>query len=127
MAAAIMHGLVAHAPGHDLLFSRRNQQAGKALVTELGATYVPDNREVAAHSHILIVAVKPHNVGQVLDEIRDVVDPTSVVVSIAAGVSLDTLASHLPASQAIRRSRDAPLRGPTHILMPLHARLWPKE
>ncbi|MDD5921003.1 MAG: pyrroline-5-carboxylate reductase [Oscillospiraceae bacterium] len=48
----------------------------------------PDNRETAAQSDILVLAVKPYLIAPVIEQIKDCVKPGAIVVSIAAGVTL---------------------------------------
>ncbi|MGN0625444.1 MAG: pyrroline-5-carboxylate reductase [Oscillospiraceae bacterium] len=48
----------------------------------------PDNRETAAQSDILVLAVKPYLIASVIAQIKDCVKPGAIVVSIAAGVTL---------------------------------------
>ena len=54
-----------------------------------------DNREVIAQSDVLFLAIKPQVMFSVLDTIRADVNKDLLVVSIAAGVTLDQLAEHL--------------------------------
>jgi pyrroline-5-carboxylate reductase len=68
-----------------------------------GAMVVDDNRQVASQSDVVLLAVKPQKMSGALDEIRDPIRPASLVVSIAAGVTLMRLAAGLPARQRIIR------------------------
>ncbi|WP_216378848.1 pyrroline-5-carboxylate reductase [Arcanobacterium phocae] len=105
MASAIMHGLVSSGtPGGDIIFSRRNADAGNQLATDLQASFTIDNSEVARASHILVLAVKPYLVASILDEISPHLSPDTIIVSVAAGVSLADLAEHLPAGQPTVRA-----------------------
>ncbi|WP_216404600.1 pyrroline-5-carboxylate reductase [Arcanobacterium phocae] len=105
MASAIMHGLVSSGtPGGDIIFSRRNADAGNQLATDLHARFTTDNSEVATVSHILVLTVKPYLIASILDEISPHLSPDTIVVSVAAGVSLTDLAEHLPAGQPIVRA-----------------------
>jgi pyrroline-5-carboxylate reductase len=57
-------------------------------------TWPGDNITVAREARVLVLAVKPHLVPAVLTEVKSVVDPThTLFVSVAAGVTLDTLQS----------------------------------
>jgi pyrroline-5-carboxylate reductase len=47
--------------------------------------------QVATCSDVIFVAVKPQYVGTVLSEVRPVLAPDTVVVSIAAGITIDRL------------------------------------
>jgi len=54
-----------------------------------------DNRDVALNSDILIIAVKPQTVMEVMEEIRDSIK-NQLVISIAAGISIQTFEDALP-------------------------------
>ena len=69
--------------------------------TELSAT--DNNREVVAASDLLVLAVKPQSMEALLAEIRPVVSPRHLVVSIAAGVTLRQLAIGLGADRRLVR------------------------
>ena len=47
--------------------------------------------QVASNSDVIFVAVKPQYVGTVLSEVRPVLQPDTVVISIAAGITIDKL------------------------------------
>ncbi len=64
------------------------EKASKITVTE-------DNLAVVERSDVLVLAVKPQSMPQVLKQIRGAVNPEHLVISIAAGVSLATLAAGL--------------------------------
>jgi pyrroline-5-carboxylate reductase len=55
-----------------------------------------DAKKAAAFADISIIAVKPADVGKVLQEIAPVMKPGKLLVSIAAGVTLDFYKQHLP-------------------------------
>ncbi len=54
-----------------------------------------ENREVAASCDVLVLAVKPQMMPGLLTEIRDAIPPGRLVISIAAGITLKTLADGL--------------------------------
>jgi len=60
-----------------------------------GVRAVAGNAEVAAGADLLVLAVKPQTMAAVLAEVRPVVSPRHLVVSIAAGVTLGQLAAGL--------------------------------
>lgn len=62
------------------------------------------NRRAVEGAAIVLVAVKPHLVPDLLDDIADALAPGAVVVSVAAGVTVATFERHLPASVAVLRS-----------------------
>jgi len=85
-----------------------------------------DNVDMARKVEILILAVKPQYINKVLLELAEVLDENTLVVSIAAGITTDYIASHFPEHELriIRVMPNAPalvLAG-AHALCPgLHA------
>jgi pyrroline-5-carboxylate reductase len=67
-----------------------------------------DNREVAAQADIVLLAVKPQVIPEVLAEISPQVDASRLVISIAAGVPLSLLADMLPAARLMRVMPNTP-------------------
>ncbi|ANP71198.1 pyrroline-5-carboxylate reductase [Cryobacterium arcticum] len=79
--------------------------AGTTGVTAWATETEPDaNRLAVAGAGIVIVAVKPAMVPDLLAEIADSLEPGTLVVSVAAGVTIATFEKHLPATVAVIRS-----------------------
>ncbi len=74
----------------------------KQLIAERGLVHNP--KELGPPASVIVVAVKPQLIRDVLPGIARQVAPGTVVVSIAAGTRLDTLAGLLPAGSAIIRA-----------------------
>lgn len=68
-----------------------------------GVQVADDNTSIVEHAEIVILAVKPQQIGDVLAEVRGTVSRDALVVSIAAGITLERLASGLPPGQRIVR------------------------
>lgn len=50
------------------------------------------NKEAVRDSEVVIVAVKPHIVAHVLDEVSSVINKDQIIISLAAGTKLETMA-----------------------------------
>ena len=75
-----------------------------SLYRESGIRTTSSNRELADASDLLIVAVKPWDVTQVMEEISPAFEGTDkAVTSVAAGVSIDRISEYLPPGTAILR------------------------
>ncbi|KAM7387737.1 hypothetical protein PAMP_023957 [Pampus punctatissimus] len=70
---------------------------------ELGIAVTHSNSEVVCSSDVVFVAVKPHLVPSVLNEISQHVTDRHIIVSVAAGVTLATLEEILPESAVVIR------------------------
>ena len=90
MGSALGRGLVqAHAAEpSSIVFSDPHNTHLSTLIEQLGVRGVTHNREAAEGADIVVVAVKPFNVRPVLDEIHDVVLPSQLLISIAAGIRI---------------------------------------
>lgn len=62
-----------------------------------------NNLSIMQDADILIIAVKPANVSKVLTEVKTAIPKSCIVVSIAAGVSLNKLGDFCPPHQPIVR------------------------
>lgn len=63
--------------------------------SELQVTVAGDNREAVRKADIVIIAVKPKAVENVLKEIADSLEPSKLVISIAAGITTDYIENML--------------------------------
>src|SRR6266480_5428624 len=69
-------------PGHARATVRHVERA-RALSAQLPVAVGTDNRAAARGVKVILIAVKPQNVGELLDEIRGEVTPATLVVSAA--------------------------------------------
>ena len=111
MGGAILRGLVAAGlTGGGVTATNRSIAKAAELADLEGVMSValeaaPDGNTAAVSSaDIVLVGVKPAMVPDLLDEIAPHLRPGAVVVSLAAGVTLDTFATHLGAEVATLRS-----------------------
>jgi pyrroline-5-carboxylate reductase len=109
MGGALLRGLLAagRVKVEELVFCdpdpKRQQEMEK-----LGIEAAQDNAEVM-HSPVVVLAVKPQILKNVLEEIREFIRPGHLVISIAAGVPLAVLEEALPDGRVIRAMPNAPL------------------
>jgi pyrroline-5-carboxylate reductase len=75
----------------DFTATRRN--IGELeILKETGVRLTSDNISAVKESEIIIIAVKPYNISEVLDEIKDYLNPSKhVLVSITAGATISQL------------------------------------
>ena len=111
MGRAILSGLLA--PGVQVAGirvtnrseARAAELAGTPGVTAYATETKADaNRLAVDGAQVVIVAVKPAMVRDLLAEITDSLAPGTVVVSVAAGVTTETMESLLPDSVSVVRS-----------------------
>lgn len=56
-----------------------------------GAQTSSDNKEACKNADIIILAIKPYQVHTIIEEIKPVLNPGKIVISIAAGIGLPSL------------------------------------
>lgn len=91
MAGAMTGGMLKKgiAKPEDIIGSARTEKSRRAAEEKFGITMYADNRRVAGEAEILILAVKPQFLEEVIEQIKDVVKPETIVVSIAAGRTME--------------------------------------
>lgn len=87
----------------DLVASDILETARSAFADATKAKATPHNREVVEHSDILILATKPQGMGAVLAELSPMLNGSQIVVSIAAGITIESIESALGSDRPIIR------------------------
>ncbi|MDT3843044.1 MAG: pyrroline-5-carboxylate reductase [Bacillota bacterium] len=91
MGTAILKGLLKTYRPEQLAFTQPTEAKGKKTEAETGVKYVASNAALAENSEILVLAVKPQFYNSVLPEIGEVLAKDAIVISLAPGVTIDTI------------------------------------
>jgi pyrroline-5-carboxylate reductase len=95
MGEALMSGLLrAGRSSSELLFTERHDDRAKFLTEKYGVEAVTAI-DAAKRADTLLVAVKPQEIGALLDELAGAVTPGNLVITIAAGIPTSTLEKRL--------------------------------
>jgi pyrroline-5-carboxylate reductase len=99
MATALIKGMIRAglAPAESISASDPLAAARTVLQSETGVNISDSNVEVVRQSDVLVLAVKPQSMRQVLDELRPTVTGKHLVVSVAAGVKIASIDEGLEA------------------------------
>ncbi|XP_029069150.1 pyrroline-5-carboxylate reductase 1, mitochondrial isoform X2 [Monodon monoceros] len=99
------HKIMASSPDMDL--------ATVSALRKMGVSLTPHNKETVQHSDVLFLAVKPHIIPFILDEIAADIEDRHIVVSCAAGVTISSIEKKLtafqPAPKVIRCMTNTPV------------------
>lgn len=79
-----------------MIATGRRAEVLEAIERREGVETTLDNRAAAAESELILLCVKPQKVEEILAQISPVLTERQVVVSIAAGATLEFLQSHVP-------------------------------
>ena len=110
MATALAKGFVeANVVSADrILACDVSSDAAARFASQTGGGIAACARDVLKQSTLVFLSVKPQHVPAVLAELKPAVTSQNLVVSIAAGVSLDKLSSGLGVSRVIRVMPNTP-------------------
>jgi len=91
-----MRGLLAQGvKPNRLLAADADSRTRRRVEASLNVRTAAGNADIARAADILILAVKPQQLAEVLEDIRPVITPRQVVISIAAGIPLAWLRQRL--------------------------------
>ena len=109
MATALATGLAKSFTAPDKIIATDPFAAARdAFVEVTGCRVAADNADVFAAADVIVLAVKPQVMPQVLAAARETIRPDQLVVSIAAGVTISTIATALNSDRIIRVMPNTP-------------------
>lgn len=110
MGEAMISGLLnSHVVSSDsLTASHPKEKRCQDLRTRFGLKTTTDNREAARHAEIVILCVKPQMLRLVFRDLRGAVKPRALVLSIVAGVRLESIAQGLRHQVVVRSMPNTP-------------------
>ena len=105
MATALARGLcqAKFARADQIVASDVLAAAREHFTAESGARAVESNAEVVAQSDVIVLAVKPQHFRSILSELKTHLRQQHLVISIAAGMSIGTMAGALGADRRLVR------------------------
>jgi pyrroline-5-carboxylate reductase len=87
----------------DVTASDPKKDALQRLQEDISVKVTSDNSTLVQRSEVVIIAVKPNQVEEILKEIAPFITLKHLVVSVAAGIRISTLEKHLPAGVSVIR------------------------
>lgn len=104
MGFAMLKGILQIFPKEEIVFADANKERCDNVSAQTGVQYVDSNAECANSAKYLILAVKPQYYNQVLKNIENIIRTEHVVISIAPGITVDTLKNALGFDKRIVRA-----------------------
>jgi pyrroline-5-carboxylate reductase len=110
MAEAILAGLLDRGlvEADAVTCSHPREERRRELEEQHGVHAVAGNAEAAARGDVVLLAVKPQMLGTVMPELRPVMRPDQLVISIAAGAGTHALAEGLGHAALVRAMPNTP-------------------
>jgi pyrroline-5-carboxylate reductase len=104
MASSIIGGMLANGfEPQQICVGNRGEEKCQRLQKAYGIATTSDNHAAVSGAEIVVMAVKPQVMAEVLKDLAGSISPASVVVSVAAGIQLSNLQAWLGDSRAIVR------------------------
>lgn len=107
MAEAMIKGMTSQGM-KDILVSDPKEERRQYIRKNYNVETTESNTQIVASCDIVILAVKPQNMDEVIEEIGEEVTDNKTVVSIAAGITLAFLSSKLKTKKLIRVMPNTP-------------------
>lgn len=106
MLAAVLKNDLAAA--EDVCVSDISAERREYLHGRYGVTATAGSRGVVGDKDVVVLAVKPQNINEVMNELKGSLRPGQLVISIVAGVKLDTLSKGLALDRIVRAMPNTP-------------------
>lgn len=103
MAQALIGGLLAQEIKANRIIVAEPVMSLRELLTDRGLNVTADNRVAVVEADVVVLAVKPQMMAEVLAGVRDIIDGR-LVISIAAGLTVQALSKMLGGYQRIIRA-----------------------
>ena len=107
MAEAIISGIITNnyiQPNHIITINRSNLDRRQELTNKYGIQTTSEYSQLLQNATIVILAVKPQNVFEALTAAKPFINKQMLIISVAAGISTNTIAEILGRDIAIIRS-----------------------
>lgn len=88
--------------GPTVAISNRTLEKAEALASAISAV-ATTNSDIAANSRFVVLGVKPQMLPGLIDEIRDDISPDAVLVTMAAGIKMESLCEMVGREQGVIR------------------------
>ena len=101
---AIMRSLLNKYKTEDITFTDLNRRRVAQIEKETGVKAVDTNQDCAENAKYLVLAIKPQFYDNVLADIKDHVTKENIIISIAPGITIDSVNEKLGGDRRIVRA-----------------------
>ena len=105
LSAILARGL---SPPQSISVSDINEARRQHLEQKHGVAVMSSNRLAAEKGEVVVLAVKPQNLAEVMAELSGQLKPAQLVLSIIAGATIQTLSSGLSHNRVVRAMPNTP-------------------
>jgi pyrroline-5-carboxylate reductase len=109
MGEALIAGLLQLDPKPSIVVVEKREDRAQELVDRYSISSA-DSRVAVTGAQVIIAVVKPQDMRAVLSEVSDAVSAGALIISIAAGVTTETIESLVPQAAVVRAMPNTPAR-----------------
>jgi len=95
-------------PPQAISVSDRDKTRRQHLEQKYGVAVMSDNRQAITRGDVVVLAIKPQNLVEVMDELRGQLNSAQLVLSIIAGARVNTLCLGLSHGSVVRAMPNTP-------------------
>ena len=92
----------------DISVSDISEPRRQYLKKQYGISVTASNKEAVAGKDVVVLSVKPQNINEVLADLKGLLKPGQLVLSIAAGVKISTISQGLGHRKVVRSMPNTP-------------------
>lgn len=108
MGYPLLKGAIAAFGADNVTFLSKHREHEEVLAAELGVPYAPRMLEMVMQSDIIVLAVKPQYAAEVYPDVKLAMSKDKIVVSVMAGVDMETLKKQTGAAKIVRTMPNTP-------------------
>ena len=110
LAQAMMKGMIESniVPADKIYASNRSIGKLQKITDTFGIHSMSSNEDLIESVDIVILAMKPQDLISAIEPISRIFQPNQIIISLAAGVRMDTLQGHLPDCRIVRLMPNTP-------------------
>lgn len=102
MAEALIAGMRRFGLKDEIIASEPNQPRRTKIGKFYNVETTPDNKEAVQRADVVIIAVKPQHIDEVIEDIKCSVTPDKIIVSIVAGITIGFYLDRLDTERIVR-------------------------
>lgn len=108
MGGAIFRAVCKEIDSSIITVTNRTAAKGEAFAKETGCNFSSSNVDAVKDAKYVFIAVKPVALEALCKEIKEALSEDAVIISMAAGVKLEKIASYLPSAKIVRIMPNVP-------------------
>lgn len=108
MGSAIIRAICKEFGSENVIVSNRSEEKGRNFAKETGCKFTLNNVEVVKNSDYVFLAVKPNMIQKVIQEISGEISENQVLISMAAGLTIENLVSFCDSKKNVKFIRIMP-------------------